>query len=359
MNKKITNCLASIALTTPAIALLANDEPAKPTITADGVVNVPAFSLPPSSLSSAEAQAAMKHRAAMSSEQPRLIEPDVIKARAGLAKWLQPQVAGILAAYPVSIEETEIAGVPVRVFTPTDGDVKSDRVLVNLHGGAFQTCWESCSQIESAPIAVTGGYKVISVNYRMAPEAKHPAGVEDVAAVYQALTTDYTPSSIGIYGCSAGGSLTAQAAVWLPAHNLPSPGAVGVFGAGAVRFSSGDSAYISGYVSGAFPAPALDGNQIDMTRGYFDTVDMADASVSPALHPDVIAQFPPTLLITGTRAMDLSPAVYTNTQLLKAGVESTLVVGEGMDHCFIYQNRLPEAQEAYQIIADFFDRNLR
>jgi acetyl esterase/lipase len=183
--------------------------------------------------------------------------------------------------------------------------------------------------------------------------------VEDVAAVYQALTNDYAPSSIGIYGCSAGGALTAQAAAWLPAHNLPSPGAVGVFGAGAVRFSSGDSAYISGYVSGAFPAPALDGSQIDMTRGYFDTVDMADASVSPALHPNVIAKFPATLLITGTRATDLSPAVYTNTQLLKAGVDSRLLVGEGMDHCFIYQNRLPEAQDAYQIITDFFDRNLR
>lgn len=336
----------------------ASEHPTRPSFTDEGVVNVPAFALPPSVLSSAEAQAFMKRRGALSAEQP-LIEPDAIKARAALAKRLQPQVDDMLAAYPVKVEETELAGVPVRVFSPASGAVKTDRILVNLHGGAFQTCWESCSQIESAPIAATGGYRVVSVNYRMAPEAKHPAGVADVAAVYAALIADYAPSAIGIYGCSAGGALTAQAAAWLPAHDLPRPGAVGIFGAGGVRFSSGDSAYISGYVSGAFPAPAVDGTQIDMTRGYFDAVDMADASVSPALYPEVLAGFPPTLLITGTRAMDMSPAVYTNTELLKVGVDSTLLVGEGMDHCFLYQNRLPEARDAYNIIVRFFDEHLK
>jgi acetyl esterase/lipase len=359
MTEKYLHYCAVTLFCSSVLSIFADNSLARPSFSPDGVVEVPAFSLPPSSLSSAEAQAVMKRRAEMSTEQSRLIEPDVNKARTTLAARLQPQVDDILAAYPVSIQETEVAGVPVRVFTPADGKVKSDRVLINLHGGAFQTCWESCSQIESAPIAVTGGYRVISVNYRMAPEAKHPAGVEDVAAVFSGLTEDYAPSAIGIYGCSAGGSLTAQAAAWMPAHSLPGPGAVGIFGAGGVRFGSGDSAFISGHVSGAFPAPALDGTQVDMTRGYFDAVDMADASVSPALHPEVVANFPPSLLITGTRAMDLSPAVYTNTQLLKAGVDSTLLVGEGMDHCFIYQNRLPEAREAYEIIADFFDHNLR
>ena len=42
----------------------------------------------------------------------------------------------------------------------------------------------------------------------------------------------------------------------------------------------------------------------------------------------MLATFPPTLIVTGTRAMDLSPAIFTNSQLLKAGVRSTLIVGE-------------------------------
>lgn len=96
-----------------------------------------------------------------------------------------------------------------------------------------------------------------------------------------------------------------------------------------------------------------------MPRGYVDTTDMAHFSVSPALHLEVLATFPPCLLITGTRAMDLIQAVCTNTQLLKVGMDSTLLVGEGMDNCFTYQNRIPEARDAYNIIAVFFDQNLR
>ena len=64
--------------------------------------------------------------------------------------------------------------------------------------------------------------------------------------------------------------------------------------------------------------------QPDITRGYFGTTDMTRKIISPALHPEVTAKFPPTLIITGTRAMDMSPATYTNSQLLKAGVHSTL-----------------------------------
>ena len=349
----ITLALGCLLLATAASA----DGPARPVFTKDGVVEVPAYSLPPSPLSSPEAQAFMKLRA-QHSEGARLIEPDAVKARAALAQQLQRQVDGILAAYPVKVEESDIAGVPVRIFTPASGRFKTDRVLMNLHGGAFQTCWESCSQIESAPIAVTGGYRVVSVNYRMAPEAHHPAGVEDAVAVYAALLKQHDASRVGIFGCSAGGALTAQTASWLPAHGLPQAGAVGIFGAGGVRFNHGDSAYLSGHVSGIFPPPALDGSQIDMTRGYFEGADMRDATVSPALHPEVLRTFPPTLIITGTRAMDMSPAVFTNTELLKAGVDTTLVVGEGMDHCYLYQNMLPEARDAYGIITRFFDRHL-
>jgi epsilon-lactone hydrolase len=127
-----------------------------------------------------------------------------------------------------------------------------------------------------------------------------------------------------------------------------------------VRFGAGDSAWVAAYIDGTFPAPASSaGTQPDMTRGYFANSDMSDQIISPALHPDVVAKFPPTLIITGTRAMDMSPAIYTNSQLLKAGVRSTLIVGEGMGHCYIYQSNLPEAQDAYKVIVSFFRENLK
>lgn len=360
MNKKLISIAVGLACAATAVSVHAEEVAnKKPTFDANGTVQVPAFELPASELSSPEAQQFMKLRAQRPIELP-IMEPDIAKSRKALDAMLSRQVAGVLKLYPINVAEETISGVPVRVVTPTDKKVDSDRVLINLHGGAFNTCWDSCSLLESAPIAALGGYKVISVNYRMAPESTHPAGVEDVAKVYRALLKNYEAKHIGIYGCSAGGALTAQAAAWLPKHDLPQAGAIGIFGAGGVRFQTGDSAYLAAYIDGSFPAPAKPGTpQIDLTRGYFAKSDMADPIISPALYPDVLKKFPPTLIITGTRSMDMSPAIVTNSKLIKAGGNSKLIVGEGMGHCYIYTPQLPEARDAYAAIIDFFGENLK
>lgn len=332
---------------------------ARPTIARDGTINVPAFQLPPSEFMSKETADFLKLRAAMPTRVPRA-DGSIAEVRAGMDRMMAPFINMMRQKYPAEMTERTIGGVPVRVFTPKDREPDRQRVLINLHGGAFSLCWDACSVLESQPIASSGGFTVISVNYRMAPEHAHPAGVEDVATVYRELLKRYKPKQIGIYGCSAGGALTAQAAAWLPLHKLPQAGAIGIFGAGAVRFGAGDSAYLAGYIDGSFPPPPRPGEppRPDMSRGYFANVDASDTIVSPALHPDVLGKFPPSLIITGTRAMDMSPAIYTNSQLLKAGARSTLIVGEAMGHCYIYFPQFPEAQDAYQQIVRHFRENL-
>ncbi len=331
---------------------------ATPTFALDGSVSVPAFKLPPSDYMSEEAVKMLRLRAAAPMSAPDA-DKSIEETRSDLDNMLSMFVSTMKDKYPVNIKEASVAGVPVRIFTPKGKAVDPDRVLINLHGGGFSVCWHSCSILESAPIASVGGYRVVSVNYRMAPEARHPAGVEDVVSVYRELMKTYDARRIGIYGCSAGGALTAQAAALLSKEGLPSPGAIGIFGAGATRFRSGDSAYIAAYIDGSFPPPAQDGEkQLSLSRGYFDGADISGPVISPALHPDVLAKFPPTLVTTGTRAMDMSPAVYTNSQLIKAGVNSTLIVAEGMGHCYQYFADYPEAQEAYDATVSFFNEHL-
>jgi epsilon-lactone hydrolase len=342
----------ALVLTAPA----ASENPAtKPTFDTDGTVKVPAFELPASDFLSAEARAQQEMRARYTITQTIDVEPDIAKRRKSLDAMMAPRVAEMKKRFPAKIIEQTIGGIPTRIITPTDKKVDTKRVLINLHGGAFSVCWDSCSLIESLPIASLGGYKVVSVNYRMAPEFAHPAGVEDVEAVYRELLKSYKAKNIGIFGCSAGGALTAHSAAWFPAKGLPQPGAIGIFGAGGARFGTGDSAFIAGYIDGSFPPPpSKDAPADDVTRGYFNGTPLNDPIISPALHPKVIAKFPPSLVITGTRAMDMSPAIVTNSALLRAGVKSTMIVGEGMGHCYLYSPQLPESQDAYAAIVAHF-----
>jgi epsilon-lactone hydrolase len=350
---------AAILIAITSVGATELPQGAKPTFTPDGVVHVPAFDLPPSAFASKEAGDMLKMRGSFQMPAAGAM-PDIEQMRSGMEKLLAPFVQLMRSRYPVDIVEQQIAGVPTRVVTPKGGKIDPKRVLINLHGGAFMMCADACALLESLPIASIGGFKVISVNYREAPEATFPAASEDVAAVYRELLKTYKPKQIGIYGCSAGGALSGETAAWLPAHGLPQAGAIGIFGAGAVRFSAGDSAYLAGYVDGSFPPPPPPGAAPTPmpARSYFEGADMNDPLVSPGEHLDVLAKFPPTLVITGTRAPDLSPAVYTHSQLVKAGISGDLIVGEGLGHCYIYQGNLPEAQDAYQTIVTFFRKNL-
>ena len=79
---------------------------------------------------------------------------------------------------------------------------------------------------------------------------------------------------------------------------------------------------------------------------------------APANSPELLAKFPPTLFITGTRAFELSSAVYSHGQLVKAGAEAELHVWDGLVHGFFNNPAVPESREAFNVIVNFFDRHL-
>jgi monoterpene epsilon-lactone hydrolase len=151
----------------------------------------------------------------------------------------------IRALYPANVEFSTIAGVPVSVVTPLSiPSNKTDRVLINLHGGGFTS--DSGSLTESMPIANLTKIKVISVMYRLAPGYKFPAPVEDVVAVYRELLKTYRAQHIAIYGSSAGAVLTPEVAVKLKQLGLPLPGALGIFSGGGDFTRDGDSQQVYG-----------------------------------------------------------------------------------------------------------------
>ncbi len=148
--------------------------------------------------------------------------------RASTDKWRAEDSAEAEKLFPVKIEEKTIRGVRTDVITPLETpEANRGRVLINLHGGGFNS--DSGSLIEGVPICNLAKMPVVSVYYRLAPENPFPAAVDDVLAVYQELLKDHRPQNIGIFGTSAGGILTAEAAVKLKQAGLPLPGALGLF----------------------------------------------------------------------------------------------------------------------------------
>ena len=277
----------------------------------------------------------------------------VAEQRAGVDKWQAGAGEVSKKLYPANVAAATMAGVPVRVVTPvTMAAEKSDRVLLNVHGGGFVV--DSGSLTESIPLASLTGIKVISVLYRMAPEHPFPAGLDDAIAVYKELLKTYKPGKIGIYGTSAGAILTAEMTAKIKQLGLPMPGATGVFSGTGDMSQGGDSMAmyaldgLSGYL--APPKPGV------RDVAYIGSTNPKDPVLSP-LYADHTG-FPPTLFITSTRDLLLSGTSILHRAYLRDGVDAQLVVFEALPHAFWNNPNLPESKEADALMAKFFDNHL-
>lgn len=328
----------------------------------DGTIQTPPMSVPASTFLSDEGKVYLRDHI-RAGRDPELNRP--VAEQGGMPAYMLPYLKRMRELYPVERKDAAIAGVPVYVYEPAGGVKPENRqkVLVNLHGGGFAMCFPGCAELESIPIASLGGLKVVSLDYRQGPEHRFPAASEDVAAVYRELLKSYRPQDIGIYGCSAGGLLTGMSLAWFQAHGLPSPGAAGVFCSG---LSPKDIVFGGDALSVAYPlgegriapkAPAAK-TPIFPANSYLADVDPEDPLAAPRVSQEVLARFPPTLLITGTRGMEFSAAVFAHGQLVRAGVDARLHVWDGMFHGFFYNPDVPESRDAYSVITKFFAEHL-
>jgi len=326
----------------------AGTPPAKPrpqiTIDDDGTYHLPAQAIPMSSLMSKELKESLIYfdRA---SRDPKQTEHQAD----GSSLIFKPFRDRQAALYPLNRDDTKIDGVRVVIYTPKDGvsAKNKNRVLMELHSA---DCWIDCGALGSQPIAYIGKIKVVSVDYG---DPEFPRAVEDVTNVYSGLLKTYKPGNIGLYGCSRGGILAARSLAWFQKHHLPRPGAAGLLCASAGG-DRGDAGYIGSELgNGVVPQPSA--HQGEQGLG---NIDPDDPLVSPVKSPEMLSKFPPTLLITGTRSIDMSTGAYTHEQLVKVGVETDLHVFEGGRHSFWYDPAPTESQEVYDIIVKFFDRHL-
>jgi len=263
--------------------------------------------------------------------------------------WALTASAAWQKLYPGTLTEEKISGVPVRIVAPTNlaADLH-DKVLLNLHGGGFNS--DSGSYTETIPMAGMTGIKVVAVLYRLAPENPFPADVDDAVAVYKELLKTHKPSDVILYGTSAGAILTAETAVKLKQLGLPLPHAMGIFSGMGDFARTGDSQalYALRGLSGHLDVPEDTTHNPD----YVGKTDPKDPVLSP-IYADLHGM-PPTLFITSGRDLLLSGTINLHRAFLNAGDDARLIVYDALPHAFWYSSKLPEALEANHAMADYF-----
>lgn len=344
-----------LARLVPILSLLAGPVLAQ-TTPPPATVEAPAFVLPFSNFASPEARALADRQMR---EPPFVFGTDIARAREHYGRYNDDRLADMRARYSTREVRGTLGGVPVEIVTPVEGisETNTERVLINVHGGAWMWGSGSGALVEAIPIAAVGRIKVVAVDYRLAPEHRYPAASEDVAAVYRELLKTYRPENIGLYGCSAGGVVVAQATAWFQTHGLPSPGAIGTF-CGTGSGYGGDSIFLGPLATGASVPPPAAAGAIGIPNPYMDGVPLTDPQAYPATDDAVLARFPPTLLLAGGRDFAVSALTTMHRRLAGAGVESDLYLFDGLGHAFFVWAELPESGEAFGLITAFFEKHL-
>ena len=263
---------------------------------------------------------------------------------------------GLREQLHVKVEPQVIDGVKTFAVTPEKLPVQNrNRLLIHVHGGCYVSNPGESGTGEAILMAGLGGFKVISVDYRMAPDAPYPAALDDAMTVWKAAMKMAEPKNMAIFGTSAGGALTLSMVLRAKQEDLPLPGAIASGTPMADLTGRGDSFSTNAMLDNVLVAY---GASCDKRAAlYANGHDLKDPMLSP-IYGDMRG-FPPAILTTGTRDLLLSNTVRVHRKLRQAGVEAVLQVFEGQSHAqYLRDVNAPETKDAIGEIAHFFDKHL-
>jgi acetyl esterase/lipase len=266
------------------------------------------------------------------------------------------RIPALLKRLNLTMTAATIDGVRVHVITPAAIPATNQRrVLIHVHGGCYVLSPGEAGTIEAILMAGLGRYKVISVDYRMPPEAYFPTALNDAVTVYRNVIKDTPSTRVAVFGTSAGGALTLEMMLKAKELKLPMPAAIGVGTPMADATKVGDSFYTNEGVDNVLVS--RNGFCDAATVVYAQGHDLEDPLISP-IYGDMHG-FPPAILTTGTRDLLLSNTVRVHRKLRRSGVEADLNVYEGQSHAqFGRGDTIPETRESFGEIAAFFDRHM-
>lgn len=248
--------------------------------------------------------------------------------------------------------------------TENIGDIKTEwvmpngadekKVLLYFHGGGYATGSINTHRTLVSQIARNAGITALSVEYRLAPEHKFPAAVEDAFAAYQwLLQKGYLPQNICFGGDSAGGGLTLATLLYVRDKNTPLPKCAIALSPWTDHTFTGNSYQANRLID---PMLVAEGFPV-WSKHYTGDADPKNPYISP-LFGDLHG-LPPVYIQVGEDELLLDDSTRFAAKAKEAGVDIALDVFPEMFHVFqAFLRILPTARQANLQLGNFLKKQL-
>jgi epsilon-lactone hydrolase len=252
----------------------------------------------------------------------------------------------------VTVTAAALDGVPTAEITVDE--IEPRHVVLYFHGGVYVIGDAFLAADLASQVGRRTQAKVISVDYRLAPEHPYPAAVDDALAAYEALLRNgIAPSDIAFAGESAGGGLAIATLVNARDHGLPLPAAAFVMSPYVDLTLAGASIETKRDVDPLFTRELLQDRVGDYTAGQ----DAALGLISPIFAD--LSGLPPLIIQAGTHELLLDDAVRLAQQAASADVEVILDITPRVPHVFqAYSAILDEGAAALDRAGEFLSAQL-
>jgi epsilon-lactone hydrolase len=246
-----------------------------------------------------------------------------------------------------------------RIQSPVKGEwvsrpdrLRSEGIVYYLHGGGYiSASAKSCRPITST-LARILGWRVFGLDYRLAPEHRFPAGLDDALAGYRwLLSTGINSQSIAVVGDSAGGGMTLALALRLRDAGEPLPACLVCLSPWTDMTGESQSLIANSKRDSMF----VDEDIPRYANAYLGEHSRRDPLASPLLAN--LGGLPPMLIQVGREEVLLDDARNLHAKVQAAEGSSELHIYEDVPHGWHYGAPfLPETRAALRELAEFIER---
>ncbi len=253
----------------------------------------------------------------------------------------------MVTASGVKKTRDEINGLYAEWLTPKNR--MDDKLLLYLHGGGYVVGGCDMHRQMVSHIARAGHIQSLLPEYRLSPESKYPAAIEDVVGIYRTLLTcGVKAENMVIAGDSAGGGLVVAMLLSLRDAGDPLPAAAILLSPFLDATASGESMQ-----SRASQDPWFHPEDVSLIADYYcEPQQRSDPLVSPVFAD--VRGLPPMYIQVGDDELLLSDSERFAEKIAAAGGEIDLEIWPEMWHVFqMFVGKMPESGRAIKKIGDF------